>query len=72
MKVLRRAMIVFDDGFGTMPCAVLEISPAGARLRAQAPQVLPDEFELLMSTQESRHCEVVRRRSLHLAVRFVD
>jgi hypothetical protein len=72
MKVLKRAMIVFNDGFATMPCAILEISPVGARLRAEAPQLLPDEFDLMMPSQESHHCEVVRRRSLHIAVRFAD
>ena len=52
--VLRRAKIVFRRGYSAMDCVVLDLSPAGARLKVDQWLALPDRFELRIENGPGR------------------
>ena len=45
-RVLRRARIVFNRGYTSFDCVVVDLSPMGARLRTGPMLGMPDRFEL--------------------------
>jgi hypothetical protein len=70
--VLRRGRIVFRRGYSTLDCVVLDLSPAGARLKVEEWLALPDRFELRIENGPRREAEVRYRAMETTGVRFVD
>ncbi|HRO12221.1 PilZ domain-containing protein [Amaricoccus sp.] len=70
--VLRRARIVFRRGYSSLDCVVLDLSPAGARLKVDDWLALPDRFELRIENGPRREAEVRFRAMETTGVRFVD
>ena len=62
------------DGSASMACEILDISQGGARLRPLlcAPELLPDNFTLLLSScgRVRRACRVAWRSKSDLGVQF--
>jgi len=69
-KTLKTATIVYDKDRCTMTCMILEISPAGAKLRPQDAVWVPESFDLRLPDGTRRHCDVVRKSRTDIAVRF--
>ena len=68
-RVLKSAMIEFDGG--AYSCAVRNLSEAGAALAVPYALAIPNEFTLIMETdQVSRHCRVIWRKENRLGVAF--
>ena len=62
-------MIEFDRG--ACSCAVRNLSEAGAALDVPYALAIPNEFTLVMETdQVSRHCRVIWRKENRLGVAF--
>jgi hypothetical protein len=71
-RVLKGALIAYDDRRRTLPCTVRDISDTGARLRLTGAITAPDTFELLIDLDGfEADCQVVRRRADEIAVRFI-
>jgi hypothetical protein len=77
-KQIRRVVrqtgrIVQADGSDLGACQMVDISETGAYLRVETPDVLPDQFILLLSknAQVSRQCVVVRRSGNAVGVQFI-
>ena len=70
--MLRRARIVFRRGYSTLDCVVLDLSPAGARLKVDEWLALPDRFELRIENGLRREAEVRFRAMEMTGVCFVD
>lgn len=71
-KTLRTGLIIYDGGRCTMSCTILELSPAGAKLRPQDSVWLPESFSLRLPDGTRRHCDVVRKDRTDIAVRYAD
>ncbi len=73
MRVLQRALIVFNNRLSTIECRVRDISDGGCRLRMGAPLTLPDRFIVhFVKTREERLAELTWRSDNELGVRFID
>ena len=70
--VLRRGRIVFRGGGSTLDCVVLDLSPAGARLKVDEWFALPARFELRIENGPRREAEVRFRAMETTGVAFVD
>jgi hypothetical protein len=70
--VLRRARIVFSRGYSTLECVVLDLSPAGARLKVDEWLALPQRFELRIENGPRREAEVRYRAMEMIGVSFAD
>jgi hypothetical protein len=70
--VLRRGRIVFRRGYSSLGCVVLDLSPAGARLKVEEWLALPERFELRIENGPRREAEVRYRAMETTGVRFVD
>lgn len=72
-KTLRNGTIIFNSGWSTLSCVILDVSKGGARLRLSDLSVhCPDEFKLRSeSTGQTRLCAVVWRRDRDLGVQWV-
>lgn len=71
-SVSNDARILFRNRSCQMKCAIVEISNSGARLKPSDPVLLPNEFELVMSTKQRVTCEVVHRNASEVGVRFLS
>lgn len=70
-RVIKSGKVLFHDGFSTFDCVIRDVSDAGAKLKAETPQFIPDEIELLVDQQELIYpCAVLWRRGSELGVRF--
>ncbi|CAN5222324.1 hypothetical protein BH11PSE4_BH11PSE4_28650 [soil metagenome] len=68
-RMLKAATIAF--GGGGISCVVRNMSVAGAALDVESPLGIPDEFELLIEADGSRHrCRVTRRTERRIGVAF--
>ena len=65
--------IVRADGSSLGTCLMVDISGAGARLKLETSDPLPDQFILLLSHsgQLCRHCSVEWQSGTEVEVRFV-
>jgi hypothetical protein len=72
MPALRTGILVFKDGYCTMECEIIEISPVGARIRPLDPASCPKEFELRIKHGATHICDVVRTHGREFAVKFRD
>ncbi|MBV8476503.1 MAG: PilZ domain-containing protein [Acidobacteriaceae bacterium] len=71
-RVLKNALIVFNNGHCTMGCQIVDISETGAKLMPVDIFLCPKEFVLKSQFGEPRHCEVVWRKGTAIGVRYLD
>lgn len=73
-RVNLRLPVTIDAGEGTplRNCTMIDVSEAGAKLRIDAPAVIPDEFVIWLSREgfPRRRCKVVWRTNNELGVAF--
>jgi hypothetical protein len=69
-RVLKKALIVFNNGYASIGCQILDISDVGARLMPADVVSCPREFVLKPLSGEPRQCEVTWRKGTVLGVRF--
>ncbi|MBO0664483.1 PilZ domain-containing protein [Jiella sp. MQZ9-1] len=73
MRVLKRAKVIFNNGYSTFDCIVRNISATGALLTIDDSVHLPKEFRIRIGEEQStRLAELVYRRSMFAGIRFVD
>jgi hypothetical protein len=70
-RVLKNALIVFNNGHCTMNCQILDMSDTGAKLMPVDIFLCPREFVLKPQIGESRHCEVMWRKGTKVGVRYL-
>ncbi len=71
-RVLKGAVIGYNDRRSTLPCTVRDLSDTGARLRTDSAINVPDTFVLIIELDGfEAECKVVWRKSPDLAVTFV-
>ena len=70
-KIFDKAMIVYNDGFCTMDCEVLDYSEDGAKLKPLNPRDCPIYFQLRVKHGPTRNCMVLRRTGREFGVRFL-
>jgi hypothetical protein len=70
-KIFDRAVIVYNDGFCTMDCQVIDYSEIGARLKPLNPHDCPNHFQLRIAHGPTRNCVVLRRFGHEVGVRFL-
>ena len=70
-RVLKNALIVFNNGHCSMGCQILDMSDTGAKLMPVDIFLCPKEFMLKPQIGESRHCEVMWRKGTKIGVRYV-
>ena len=71
-RVLKGAIVAYNDRRSTIPCIVRDISDTGARLRTEGVVSAPDTFMLIVELDGiEADCQVVWRKAPDLAVRFV-
>lgn len=70
-SIFDSAMLVYNDGFCTMDCKVLDYSPEGARLQPLRPRDCPIYFQIRIKHGPTRNCMVLRRTGREIAVRFL-
>jgi hypothetical protein len=69
-RILKPGLIAFNSG-GTISCTVRDVSVAGACLEVAAPIGIPDDFTLVIeSDQIQRRCHVAWRRAKRIGVAF--
>jgi hypothetical protein len=72
-RVLKSAIIAFNDRFCALPCAVRNLSATGANLRADGSITTPNTFALLIELDGlDADCQVVWRRDNEMGVRFLS
>jgi hypothetical protein len=69
-----RAHIDFEDGSPLRACLLADVSETGARLKLDAPSIMPNQFMLLLAGggNARRRCRVVWRSGRQLGVRFMS
>ena len=70
-RVLKRARIVFQQGYCSMGCQILNLSDTGALIIPADIMLCPKEFVLKPDVGQQRDCEVVWRKGTKVAVRYV-
>ena len=72
-RVLKGAIVAYNNRRSTMSCTVRDISDTGARIRVEGSINAPDTFLLAIELDGlEADCEVVWRKSPDVAVRFVS
>ena len=71
-RALKNALIVFNEGYCSMRCQMLEVSEGGAKLVPADPLLCPAEFMLRPPIGSARHCEVVWRKGTHIGVTYIS
>lgn len=71
-RVLRRGTIVFRKGYSTMPCVLLDLSPAGAQIKVDDWMTVPDSFELRIIHGPFRMAKVRHRALFQAGLEFID
>jgi hypothetical protein len=69
-RVLKKGLILFNDGRSSIGCHIVDISDSGAKLVPVDVFSCPSEFLLKLPVGEPRECEVVWRRGDRVGVRF--
>src|SRR5437773_4470269 len=70
-RVLKSAMIVFNSGYCTLGCQILDVSDSGALVMPADAFLCPAEFVLKPRVGSPRDCEVVWRRGEKVGVRYI-
>ena len=72
-RVLKGAVIAYNERHCTLACTVRDISDTGARLRLTGAVTAPDTFELIIDLDGlEAPCEVIRREGNDIGVRFLS
>ncbi|MFN4144137.1 PilZ domain-containing protein [Aestuariivirga sp.] len=73
VRVLKRVKAVLHNNRTVVDCTLRDVSPEGARLLCGDPAVLPNEFQLVFTSErQARDVRVVWRRPDQLGVMFVS
>ncbi|HEY9057886.1 MAG TPA: PilZ domain-containing protein [Aurantimonas sp.] len=73
MRTLKRAKVIFNDGFSTFDCIVRNLSATGALLTIDEAAHLPKAFEIRVGEdQHVRPARLVYRRAMFAGIRFLD
>ena len=68
-----KAAKVSLEGFAILDCVVQNISSTGACLQVVSQKSVPDEFELIITRDNSvKFCRIAWRKGNNIGVRFVD
>jgi hypothetical protein len=70
-RVLKRALIVFNNGQCAIGCQILDISDIGAKLMPADVFLCPKEFILKPQIGDPLYCEVILRKSTTIGVRYL-
>jgi hypothetical protein len=70
-RVLKQALIVFNNAQCAIGCQILDVSDTGAKLMPADVFLCPKEFILKPQIGEPRYCEVVWRKSTSIGVRYL-
>ena len=70
-RVLKKGLILFNDGRSSIGCHIVDISDTGAKLAPVDVFSCPGEFLLKLPLGEPRECEVMWRRGDRVGVRFL-
>jgi hypothetical protein len=70
-RVIKAAVIVFNDSHCSMDCQVLDLSKTGARLKPADNLVCPEQFTLKFPNGPVHLCEVKWRKGNILGVCFL-
>ncbi len=67
------AQVDMGDGVAMRPCTLSDVSQGGARMTIDAPDALPNEFALLLSSDGGarRWCQVAWRTETEIGVQFL-
>jgi hypothetical protein len=72
-RVLKGAILAYNDRHTTLPCAVRDLSDTGARLRVEGSVAAPDTFILVVELDGFEvDCGVANRSGKDLGVKFVS
>jgi hypothetical protein len=69
-RAIQKGTIIFDGGNCVQPCAILDISETGARLRPLDSVICPDRFQLRDHKSKLHECTVVWRHGTGMGVKF--
>ncbi|MDY8110487.1 hypothetical protein U0C82_15200 [Fulvimarina sp. 2208YS6-2-32] len=72
MRVLKRAKIIFNNGFSTFDCVVRNVSATGALLTLAESAHMPKEFQIKIGDDPVRPARLVYRRTMFAGVRYSD
>ncbi len=73
MRTLKRAKVIFNNGFSTFDCILRNISATGALLTIDEAAHLPKEFMIIIGEgPDQRPAKLVYRRGLFAGIRFRD
>ena len=73
MRVLKRAKIIFNNGFSTFDCVVRNLSSTGALLTLAESAHMPRDFTIKIGESGSvRPARLVYRRTMFAGIRFLD
>ena len=71
-RVLKAGIAASNDRHLTVACTVRDVSPTGARLRAESSVSIPDTFELIIEVDGlEADCQVVWRKANEVGVKFL-
>ncbi|EAU42533.1 hypothetical protein FP2506_06826 [Fulvimarina pelagi HTCC2506] len=72
MRVLKRAKIIFNNGFSTFDCVVRNVSATGALLTLAESVHMPKEFTIKISEEAPRPARLIYRRTMFAGIRYAD
>jgi hypothetical protein len=70
-RVVKSALIVFNNGHCTLGCQILDVSDTGALVMPADMFLCPGEFVLKPRVGSSRDCEVVWRKMNAVGIRYI-
>lgn len=70
-RAIQKGLIIFKAGNCTQPCAILDISETGARLRPLDSVTVPERFQLRDHKSKIRECAVMWRQGATMGVEFL-
>jgi hypothetical protein len=68
--VLKTAKIIFRGGASMISCVVLDQTEKGARLKLNSALGIPHAFNLQITDEPSRPCEVVWRAGAEMGITY--
>ncbi len=69
-RAIQKGQIIFSGSNCAQPCAILDFSETGARLRPLDSFICPDRFQLRDNKSTLHECSVVWRHGTSVGVRF--
>lgn len=70
-RAIQKGMIIFKNDNCDQPCAILDFSETGARLRPLDQVTVPDRFKLRDHKGDLRSCSVQWRHGSAMGVKFL-